>query len=520
MVWTRGPKPLFDIGERVLCYEPDPYKMKMLYDAKVMNFRPSQLASPDDKNKKGFDYFVHFQGWSSNWDRFVATDMLLKDNEVNRKEQERLYHLTEDHKRSQEKKRKRKSTDRNRTSIDSNPSPVPSDSSDTKYQAKRIKEERFSFNDDDEIQFNRFRANSRDPMSEPESDSQTEPSNSPKDKELNVEEDKEKDGDPEEGAGEELEDVCTEPVHLNIPAKLKTGLETDLKYISHGKLVKLPAQPNIVFLLEGFVRNFAISKLYALEKQNLKVYNQYRQSDRQESDLFDDVANSINIAKEVAEGCRILVDFHLGNILLYQQEMDQFIVSKGIRPHMENIELLMAGNSPLPHQTPSRANKSANTKKNQSNTTSSDVGGGEEASGSARKRQPRASKKESESEGGAAVPGSVGSVSSGGTETPTLANSSAPAQYPTSKKSHQILQELFSWKLVPESLYFEEPVPASLIYGGVHLARLVVKLPQIFVKMRFPNKKLKHMMKYLEYLLEYISNSEEIFADNVYAKAK
>ena len=42
MVSTRGPKPKFDIGERVLCYEPDPKKIKMLYDAKVLDLRPSQ----------------------------------------------------------------------------------------------------------------------------------------------------------------------------------------------------------------------------------------------------------------------------------------------------------------------------------------------------------------------------------------------------------------------------------------------------------------------------------------------
>ncbi len=42
MVSTRGPKPKFDIGERVLCYEPDPKKIKMLYDAKILDLRPSQ----------------------------------------------------------------------------------------------------------------------------------------------------------------------------------------------------------------------------------------------------------------------------------------------------------------------------------------------------------------------------------------------------------------------------------------------------------------------------------------------
>lgn len=35
MVSTRGPKFKFSIGERVLCYEPDQTKAKVLYDSKV-----------------------------------------------------------------------------------------------------------------------------------------------------------------------------------------------------------------------------------------------------------------------------------------------------------------------------------------------------------------------------------------------------------------------------------------------------------------------------------------------------
>lgn len=37
MVSTRGVKIKFFDGERVLCYEPDPTKAKVLYDSKVNN---------------------------------------------------------------------------------------------------------------------------------------------------------------------------------------------------------------------------------------------------------------------------------------------------------------------------------------------------------------------------------------------------------------------------------------------------------------------------------------------------
>lgn len=38
MVSTRGPKFKFCDGEKVLCYEPDPTKAKVLYDSKVIFF--------------------------------------------------------------------------------------------------------------------------------------------------------------------------------------------------------------------------------------------------------------------------------------------------------------------------------------------------------------------------------------------------------------------------------------------------------------------------------------------------
>ncbi len=88
--------------------------------------------------------------------------------------------------------------------------------------------------------------------------------------------------------------------------------------------------------------------------------------------------------------------------------------------------------------------------------------------------------------------------------------------YPQSKKSHQVLRELYSWKLVPESVYFEEPVPASLVYGGVHLVRLMVRIPDIFSRMRFSAAKLKLVMRYMEALVDYLNTQPDLFSDSSY----
>lgn len=57
MVSTRGLKFKFTDGEKVLCYEPDPTKAKVLYDSKVLDV----IINKDSKGKKAVEYLIHFQ---------------------------------------------------------------------------------------------------------------------------------------------------------------------------------------------------------------------------------------------------------------------------------------------------------------------------------------------------------------------------------------------------------------------------------------------------------------------------
>ena len=59
----RGRK--FEQGEKVLCYEPDPNKVKVVYEAKIIEIR----IGKDDFGKRRNEYLVHFHGWNSAWDR-------------------------------------------------------------------------------------------------------------------------------------------------------------------------------------------------------------------------------------------------------------------------------------------------------------------------------------------------------------------------------------------------------------------------------------------------------------------
>lgn len=73
MVSTRGVKLKFFEGERVLCYEPDPTKAKVLYDSKVREhcfcFLVLSLClqvldvvvNKDQRGRKNVEYLIHFQ---------------------------------------------------------------------------------------------------------------------------------------------------------------------------------------------------------------------------------------------------------------------------------------------------------------------------------------------------------------------------------------------------------------------------------------------------------------------------
>ena len=74
-------------GDRVMCYEPDPTKARVLYDARVLELRKEKKRK-DEKGTKT-ECLMHFVGWSNNWDCWVDESSILKDNEVNREIQRR-----------------------------------------------------------------------------------------------------------------------------------------------------------------------------------------------------------------------------------------------------------------------------------------------------------------------------------------------------------------------------------------------------------------------------------------------
>ena len=83
----------FSVNERVLCYEPDLTKARVVYDAKILKVEcPRHRKNPGPKD---FHYLVHFQGWSATWDRYVTEEFLLKVNTENKDLQKKLFQEAE-----------------------------------------------------------------------------------------------------------------------------------------------------------------------------------------------------------------------------------------------------------------------------------------------------------------------------------------------------------------------------------------------------------------------------------------
>ena len=81
-------------------------------------------------------------------------------------------------------------------------------------------------------------------------------------------------------------------------------------------LSDLPSSINVASVLEDYVRHYSAICLVNYEKQVSKTY--YTANRKESSrELFSKVMTNINLAKEIADGLRVMFDFNLRSVLLY-----------------------------------------------------------------------------------------------------------------------------------------------------------------------------------------------------------
>ncbi|XP_049774387.1 male-specific lethal 3 homolog [Schistocerca cancellata] len=619
MVSTRSLRSKFAVGEEVLCYEPDPTKARVLYDSKVLKV----LVKTDKGGRKTVEYLIHFQGWNSSWDRYVSEDYVLKHTDENWRLQRKLaekahlrpgaYLYRRDRKDQRlnkapqktdsytEEKECLQSTSASASTRDGSIScystrsvepvsngdrkkRVTADKCETSKQSvMEDKQSHYAHNECDthaecveEMHNNKDNGvtgsvDGRDSVEGGRSkDQQYEDfgaQNNLGDREVddNVQDNKHEiteDFDhPEDGAVEHLED-CN--FTCEITDVMKEILELDNELIKNrNKIVHLPARPNVVTILESYVREYAENQISGAREKSRRKYRRPQKQQNGALDM-DRLNRSVNICKEVADGVRVYFDFMLSGLLLYNEEREQYEQSRDMTITKEPKSRL---NDPSPNKkeankrfqqpdcilsceqrtyqedavtfdgrmgTPSvkiysRSQHVVNAEgKGCTLTNASDAASSEETE-SPNPMGTQSTNKESfvpsdpcKEEASSAFHdnlSSITSVSSKHSSRRLMSNISS-AEGMTQGDSHSalkcLLPHLSEWQLVPDSLYTEKPVMPSLIYGAVHLARLLVILPSHLLNTNIPAKKHKIVLQHLQMILRYLEKNRDWFEENVY----
>ncbi|KAK3100294.1 hypothetical protein FSP39_017759 [Pinctada imbricata] len=296
---TRGIKFNFSVGEYVLCFEPDPTKARVLYNAKILD----STVSRDPHGAKVAAYHVHFQGWNQSWDRIVPENFILKNTEENRDLMKKLADTT---KKYRINKRRNKRIDRIlRKAFKGRPPLYDYDSDDgDPYDDEDDDDDDEGGSTDEEIE---FRDGIADGTYSGDEGTDTDQNG------ILTEEESESVNGSESSGGSRGEDKKKKiNIELDIPQRLKDQLEKD--YVAVNKdnmLVKLPPDDNVVMILEGFVKSFCVNLLCGSPIKSSK------------EGPHIPLERNIPLCKELVDGLRICFDYTLPLILLYEPETEQ-----------------------------------------------------------------------------------------------------------------------------------------------------------------------------------------------------
>ncbi|KAF6728543.1 Male-specific lethal 3-like [Oryzias melastigma] len=519
---SRGIKYQFHKGERVLCFEPDPSKAKVLYDAKVLDV----LIGTDEHGRRVPKYLIHFNGWSRSWDRWAAEDHVLRDTEENRKLQRKLARkaLGRMKRKGWTKRRRRQSG--------------------TKSSLKTLPKE----DDSDDACLISTSESSEGDDSDPDSSNSGDSTFSEDINKMRVE--------PELNIKRECEEKAVH-VDISIPDVLKKKLEDDCFYINkRKKLVMVPCQTNVVHILESYVKHFTINKAFMANER----YRRQQSATQSSSPQPTPPEKSEELCKEMVDGLRITFDFTLPMILLYPSEQAQFKKVSSSRLFLtmregspcsssfqrERSPSPPVHNPPTPQSTdsqPTLSDTSATTPTAPAPTPKRRRHPDMDCISFQSQSQSQSLRRSTRNMSGGDRP-AEGSSGGGGSaaaspqlkrravepssqpkfflnldkKTPVHSGSSSPLPLTPSKERRRAV---LSWKLTPDNYPLnDQPPPPSYLYGSQHLLRLFVKLPEILGKMQIPERNLRTLIKHLEVFLRFLAEfHEDFFPESAYVSA-
>ncbi|XP_011335567.1 male-specific lethal 3 homolog isoform X5 [Ooceraea biroi] len=502
MVSTRGLKFKFCDGERVLCYEPDPTKAKVLYDSKVVDI----IINKDQKGRKAVEYLIHFQGWNSSWDRCVTEEYVLKDTEENRQLQRDLAQKAQLQLgaylyRRERKKRSHKMSER---------------LTETEHQEPRRRARSGGSR-----ATSATTGSSEDGSSGQHADYDTE--------EVNTEEDTEsssdyidESSDDEDSCGGSQSGVSMRPgVDLDIGGTLKRILEQDYDLINHkNKLVVLPAQPTVISILESWVQHFTTTQLTNIPEKPQR---------NKANNTIERTVNDVNLCREVADGLRVYFDFTLPHLLLYRQEREQYSSLKSSLLYNEQTSVVVK-EEPIEKRTSAARNSEMCVKEEFEDTEYAHLPPFQEHDSemdsvskpiSSSKRKLRSCRVSSVDESRQLRSYDEGKQDGGNLSSPRGVTRGVMPPVVTSAQVNALLQQSNKWRLMPEiPKQNANALGPSAYYGAIHLTRLFVKLPELLQSTDIANKKLKVLLKYLDMFLSYLEMHREWFGEQFYMQVE
>ncbi|KAG0728401.1 Male-specific lethal 3 [Chionoecetes opilio] len=459
MVSTRGVRVKFSEGERVLCYEPDPTKAKVLYDSKVLEV----VFNKDGKGRKQIEYLIHFQGWNASWDRCVGEDFVLKDTDENRDLQKHLADKAQI--KFKERKRKRRLSETIRETLERQEREQQEESETSSQTGTTVTEE-------DERGW---------PLSEGGSTT----------------------GGEDEEEEEEGEAASEDERHFPL-------------------LLDLPTEKSVLSLLENYVRFFAMRYL-ARSREKRRSEIKEKDKCFMTLDLCKEVMDGLRVCFDFhietlllyapsgarpsvyalhsrstsSSECILLAGEVDGEGPVVVEDRESLDSLCGERDDLES-EILRA-KAELAQKEEEKAKESGGRRMLRSKRPLS----GDSCSNTERDKGALWS-----DESGRSTPTTVTSAGS----TAGVSSSLGRSALPYDDLQHNNLQD---WTLLPET--YRLPPPPVLLYGHIHLLRLFVKLPEILYRMNLSESKKKVISKHLDMFLEYIStHSEELFLESHY----
>ncbi|KAF7410069.1 hypothetical protein HZH68_004450 [Vespula germanica] len=467
MVSTRGPKFKFCDGEKVLCYEPDPTKAKVLYDSKVLDV----IINKDQRGRKAVEYLIHFQGWNSSWDRCVTEEYVLKDTEENRQLQRDLAQKAQLQLgaylyRRERKKRSHKLSDRLNESENQEPRRRARSGGSRATSATT--------------------GSSEDGSSGQQADYDTEEVITEEDSESSSDYVGESSDDEGSGGGSQSGASVKPGVDLDIGITLKRILDLDHDLItSKNKLAVLPAQPTVSNILESWVQHFTTTQLTNIpdKPQRNKANNS-----------IEKTINEVNICREIADGLQQAQ-------IIKEESIENVEIS--IKEEFEDTEY--AHLPPFQEHEQDMESTSKNTINSKRRLRSYRVGSVDE------NRQLRSF------DDLKTDPGNLSSIASTSSRCSSPRGVTLRMPIITSAQINALLQQSNKWRLIPDSSICGNNTPnPSTYYGAIHLTRLFVILPDLLQSADIPNKKLKLLMKYLDMFLSYLEMHREWFGEQFY----